>query len=77
MNFIELTSVKGEKVIINADKISGICQSDRDDGGVMMVIDKEVYDFKEKYEKLKEMLLPLEINFGGSNGVLNCAKGED
>lgn len=63
MNFIELTSAKGEKVIINADKISGVCQSDLDDGGVMMVIDKEVYHFREKYEKLKEILLPYEINF--------------
>lgn len=63
MNFIELTSVKGEKVIINADRISGVCQSELDDGGVMMLIDKERYCFREKYEKLKDMLLPCEINF--------------
>ena len=74
MNFIELTMLNGKKQIVNTDKIRFVCP---DDNGVQIMIDSCLYYFRESYSRLKEMLLPLEINFGGSNGVLNCAKGED
>lgn len=77
MNFIELTSVQGKKTIINADRISSVCPSELSGGGVILVVNEEAFYFRESYSRLKEMLLPLEINFGGSNGVPNCAKGEE
>ena len=42
-----------------------------------MVVNEEAFYFRESYSRLKEMLLPFGINFGGSNRVLNCAKGEE
>lgn len=64
MNFIELTNVFGEKQIINIDKIIGVFRSELTDGGVgIALVNGKTCLFKESYEKLREMLLPCEINF--------------
>lgn len=74
MNFIELTMMNGEKQIVNTDKIRFVYS---DDKGVQIMIGMRFYCYRESYSRLKEMLLPFEINLGGDNGVPNCAKGED
>ena len=66
MNFIELTNVTGEKIIVNADHIITASRYSQG-GGVVIALHNGNYIFHESYENLKDLLLPYEISFGGDN----------